>query len=310
MKAAVALGGNAILRRGERGTIEEQRRHVEGAARQLSWLVQRGDRILVTHGNGPQVGDILLKQECARDTLPMMPLDVCVAESQGMIGYLIQQALENELRRIRISRPIVTCVTQTLVDCSDPAFLHPSKPIGPHYTRAEAEANRRRGWEMKETGDGLFRRVVPSPVPLEIVEAPSIRALFEAGFILIAAGGGGIPVRKTSSGLLTGVEAVVDKDLATERIAIAVGAEYLLLLTDVPAAFLRFGTPDAEAIGHVSADEAERWLREGHFGEGSMRPKVEAGIRFVREGGRAALITSLEQLRAALERREGTWITP
>ncbi|MDH7594109.1 MAG: carbamate kinase [Methanomicrobiales archaeon] len=313
MRATVALGGNAILRRGERGTIEEQRQHVRAAVKQLAWMVERGDRIIVTHGNGPQVGDILVKEECARDTLPRMPLDVCVAESQGLIGYLLQQEMENELQEMGILVPVITCITQTLVDPRDPAFGSPLKPVGPYYTPHEASAlQEERGWKFlpSDPEARLFRRVVPSPKPLSIVEAPSIKALYESGFLVIAAGGGGIPVFRGKDGRLTGAEAVVDKDLAAERLASGAGSEMLLLLTDVEEAYLNYGTPAQEPIGHASAEEAREWLDAGHFGEGSMRPKIEACISFVEHGGAAGVITSLEKVRSAFGEGTGTWIRP
>ncbi|KQC03357.1 MAG: carbamate kinase [Methanoculleus sp. SDB] len=313
MKAVIALGGNAILLRGERGTAEEQFAHVRTAVREIVWLIARGDSVLITHGNGPQVGDILLKNECARDTLPIMPLDICGAESQGMIGYMIQQSLENALAEAGIRRPVISVVTQTVVDPADPAFADPKKPIGPFYTEGEAALfSRDRGWMMApaDAAKTAFRRVVPSPEPLDIVEHPSIRTLVNEGFVVVAGGGGGIPVRREREGALRGVEAVVDKDLAAERLATGIGAEMLLVLTDVPSAFLRYGTPDQEPLGRVGADELETLLHAGHFPEGSMGPKVRACIRFVREGGEAAVITSLDRVRDALAGTAGTRVVP
>jgi carbamate kinase len=311
MKIVIALGGNAILQRGEAGTAEEQFAHVESAVARLADLVSGGEKIIITHGNGPQVGDILLKNECAAETLPRMPLDVCGAESQGMIGYMIQQCMENALRARGIERPVLSIVTQTLVDPHDPAFAHPSKPIGPHFTEAEADAHtREHGWCMREAGSGVarFRRVVPSPEPLDIIEQSSIGALYHEGFIVIAAGGGGIPVYRAGDGKLRGIEAVVDKDLAAEKLATGTGARVLLILTDVPGVYLRFGTPEQELLGTVTAGEARRWLAEGRFAEGSMAPKVRACVRFVEAGGEAAIITSLDQADRALGGTAGTRI--
>jgi carbamate kinase len=311
MKIVIALGGNAILQRGEEGTAEEQFAHVESAVARLADLVARGEKIIITHGNGPQVGDILLKNECAAEMLPRMPLDVCGAESQGMIGYMIQQCMENALRARGIERPVLSVITQTLVDPLDPAFAHPSKPIGPFFTGAEADAHARdHGWCVGEFGSGntRFRRVVPSPEPLDIIEHPSIGALYHEGFIVIAAGGGGIPVYRTGNGALRGIEAVVDKDLAAEKLATGIGARILLILTDVPGVYLHYGTPEEELLSTVTAGDACTWLEEGRFAEGSMAPKVRACVRFVEAGGDAAIITSLDLADRALGGDAGTRI--
>ena len=311
MRLVVALGGNAILRRGEKGTAGEQFGHVHYAAANLTAILAEGHRIAITHGNGPQVGDLLLANECAKDTLPRMPLDVCGAESQGMLGYMIQQSLENALRTAGIDRRVITVVTQTIVDRGDPAFSHPSKPIGPFYSDIEARNLREKeGWTLHPVEGGLYRRVVPSPAPLKVVEESSIRTLVEEGFIVIAAGGGGIPVVRDESGNLGGVEAVIDKDLTAERLAAAIGAEILLLLTDVEHASLGFGTKREEPIRTARVSEVRAWLREGHFPEGSMGPKMEACARFVEEGGRCAIITSLEKAVDGLQGRAGTRILP
>jgi carbamate kinase len=331
MRLVVALGGNAILRRGERGTAEEQLGHVRYAAANLTAIVKEGHRIAITHGNGPQVGDILLANECAKDTLPRMPLDVCGAESQGMLGYMIQQSLENALRTAGIDRRVITVVTQTIVDRDDPAFSHPSKPlsgaasqtpralgpggpskpIGPFYTDSEARTLREKeGWTVHPVEGGLYRRVVPSPAPQKVVEESSIRTLVEEGFIVIAAGGGGIPVVKDESGNLSGVEAVIDKDLTAERLARAIGADVLLILTDVEQVSLGFGTPQERPIRSARSSEVREWLREGHFPDGSMGPKMEACARFVEEGGRCAIVTSLEKAVDSLEGKAGTRVLP
>jgi carbamate kinase len=311
MRLVIALGGNAILRRGERGTAAEQFGHVQYAAGRLTGLMKEGHRIAITHGNGPQVGDILLANECAKDTLPRMPLDVCGAESQGMLGYMIQQSLENALRTAGIDRRVITVVTQTVVDPGDRAFSHPSKPIGPFYGEAEArQLAEKEAWAVLPAGGGLSRRVVPSPAPVRIVEESSIRTLVDEGFIVIAAGGGGIPVVQDAAGNLTGIEAVIDKDLTAERLAAAVGAEVLLILTDVEQVSLGFGTKEERPIRTARAPEIRRWLGEGQFPEGSMGPKMEACARFVEDGGRCAVVTSLERAVEGLEGRAGTRVLP
>jgi carbamate kinase len=331
MRLVVALGGNAILPRGEKGTAAEQFGHVRYAAERLAGLVEEGHRIAITHGNGPQVGDILLANECAKDTLPRMPIDVCGAESQGMLGYMIQQSLENALRNAGIDRRVITVVTQTVVDPADPAFSRPSKPlsgaasqtpqalspggpskpIGPFYGEAEAlQLAEKEGWAVHKVEGGLFRRVVPSPAPVRVVEESSIRTLVDEGFIVIAAGGGGIPVVQDAAANLTGVEAVIDKDLTAERLAAVIGAEILLILTDVEHASLGFGTPGEVPIRTARAVEIRRWLREGQFPEGSMGPKMEACAKFVEEGGRCAIVTSLEKAGEGLEGKAGTRVLP
>ena len=308
MRLVVALGGNAILQRGEKGTAEEQFHHVEIAVSQILKLVKAGHDLVITHGNGPQVGDILEKDECASDHLPRMPLDVCGAESQGMIGYMIQQSLVNALAADGINKAVLTVVTQTLVDQADPDFRTPKKPIGPYYSFHEAERLKAvHGWNVAEISGGGWRRVVPSPLPRGIVEGESVRSLLESGYIVIAAGGGGVPVIR-DGGLIKGIEAVIDKDRSAVCLAMAVGAEVLLLLTDVPAAFLHFGRTDQRALGSITAFEAEKWLVSEEFGEGSMAPKIEACIRFVRHGGKYAVITSLDQAESALLGEAGTRI--
>lgn len=310
VKVVAALGGNAIIRYREKGTAEEQLGHIDAAVAPLAALIAAGHRVLITHGNGPQVGDILLQNECAKDAVPRMPLDVCGAESQGMIGYMVQQCMANRLRAAGLDLPVATVLTRTLVDRSDPAFSRPSKAIGPFYTAADARALRAsEGWTMREEQERGWRRVVPSPEPREVLEIRAIRSLFESGAVVIAGGGGGVPVVRGEDGRLAGVEAVVDKDLTAELIAAGVGADLLLMLTDVPGAYRRFGTADRELIRAMDAAEAERLLAAGEFGEGSMAPKVEAAVRFVRGGGRAAIIAHLDDAEKAVRSRAGTRIT-
>ncbi|MCK4478528.1 carbamate kinase [Candidatus Bathyarchaeota archaeon] len=308
-KVLVALGGNAILKHKERGTAEEQFGNVKRVCKHLVGLIKDGYKLAITHGNGPQVGDILLKNEQLRDVLPPMPLDVCGAQSQGMIGYMLQQSMRNEMDRSGINIPVVSLVTQTLVDENDVAFRKPTKPIGTFYTAREAEMLRKeKGWTMVEDSGRGYRRVVPSPKPKEILEKDAIRTLFESGAIVIAVGGGGIPVAVRDDGSLEGVVAVIDKDLSARIFASDVGAEVLLMLTDVEKVFLNYGKSSQSDLDEVSIIEAKRFLREGHFAAGSMAPKVEAAIEFVEAGGEKAVISSLEMGRKALEGKAGTTV--
>ncbi|MDD1718377.1 MAG: carbamate kinase, partial [Methanoregulaceae archaeon] len=255
-------------------------------------------------------GDILLKNECAKESLPMMPLDVCGAESQGMIGYFFQQSMDRELTSAGLSCPVVTVLTQTRVDPDDPAFRSPSKPIGPFYTHFEASRLREeKGWVVVNDAGRGWRRVVPSPEPVEIVEGSSLATLYEEGMIVIACGGGGIPVIRVPDGSLSGVEAVIDKDHSAALFATLIRADILLILTDVERIALNFGRPDQRDLTAMTVSEAERFLSDGHFAPGSMGPKVEAAIRFVRAGGERAIVTSLVKGLDALEGRAGTTIT-
>ena len=305
----VALGGNAILKSGEKGTAEKQFENVGKTCRHLVKLVVDGYGLIITHGNGPQVGDILLKNELSRNVLFPMPLDVCGAQSQGMIGYMLQQSMRNELKKVGKEMPVVSLVTQTLVDESDEAFRIPTKPIGPFYDSSEMEVLRKeRGWQMVDDSGRGYRRVVSSPEPRDIVERKAIKRLFESGVLVIAAGGGGVPTVVGEDGSLRGVEAVIDKDLVAQMLASYVKADFLLMLTDVKKVFLNYGKPDQVAIDRMNIAEARRYLREGHFAPGSMRPKVKAAIRFVEAGGEKTIICSLEKAVEALEGSAGTTI--
>lgn len=307
----VALGGNAILQPGQWGTFAEQMANVRATCEQLAEMVTSGKyKLVITHGNGPQVGNILLQNELAKEVAAPMPLDVCGAESQGLIGYMIQQTLHNILaERGRGEIPIATVVTQVVVDKNDPAFWDPSKPVGPFYTKAEAEClAAEKGYHVKEDAGRGWRRVVPSPDPKAIVEKKAIRTLLENRTIVIASGGGGIPVIR-ENGQLVGVEAVIDKDLAGERLAVDVGAETFLILTDVEQVKLHYKTPRERPLSRMTLEEAKRYHAEGHFAPGSMEPKVRAAIRFLEAGGKRAIITSLNKALAALEGQAGTAIT-
>jgi len=306
----IALGGNAILKRGQRGAFEEQLENVYHTAEQLAEMVLSGEwRIVITHGNGPQVGNILLQQEAAKEVVPPMPMDACGAESQGLIGYMIQKSLKNILEnKGRGDIPIVTVVTQVLVDKGDPAFQNPTKPVGPFYSEEEAHRLRiEKGWHVVEDAGRGWRRVVPSPDPKAIVEREAIRILVENRAIVVASGGGGIPVIK-EDGKLKGVEAVIDKDLAGERLAEDVGADVFLILTDVDKVKLNYGNPNERPLDRMTVEEAKRYMVEGHFAKGSMEPKVKAAVRFVEAGGERAVIASLDQAVAALAGEAGTQV--
>jgi carbamate kinase len=306
-RIVVALGGNAILRSHEKGTIEEQSRNVRETSGRLASMITQWYQVVITHGNGPQVGNILIQNEVAKDKVPAMPLDVCGAESQGLIGYMIQRALRLDLLRLGKRRTVTSLVTQVRVDENDNAFRHPTKPVGPFYGREYAEKQMKRSGEqwIEQKGKG-WRRVVPSPEPKEIVEKEAILNLIDSGIVVVACGGGGIPVIQTGEGGLEGVEAVIDKDLAAQCLARDIGADLLLILTDVETVMLRFGQPDQFALREVSVVELRKYQREGHFPDGSMGPKVEAALRFVEGGGETAIITSLSGAHEALKGKVGT----
>lgn len=309
-KIVVALGGNAILQAGQKGTAKEQLANVQLAAEQIAQLILAGHQVVLTHGNGPQVGNILLQNAAASPTVPAMPLDVCGAESQGFIGYLLQQSLSNILKKHGRMQPVVTVVSQVVVDPEDPAFSAPSKPIGPFYSSAQAaELMSKEKLAMQEDkARGGWRRIVPSPLPLRIWERDAILSLIASGAIVIAAGGGGIPVIETADGL-RGVEAVIDKDLAGQRLAVDIGADILLILTDVEAVALDWGLPTQRFLSQVSLTEAQEYQAAGHFKAGSMGPKVAAACNFLASGGQMAIITSLAEANLALEGKKGTRFT-
>lgn len=306
----IAIGGNSLIKDARHQSVPHQYAAVVETARHITDLLERGHRIVITHGNGPQVGFILLRSEHSRGILHEVPLDSIVADTQGALGYQIQQALENEFRRRRLSRSVSAMVTQTLVDRDDPAFAKPSKPIGEFYTREQAEERIRvDGWRMLEDAGRGWRRVVPSPAPVRIIESDAIRHLVTGGYVVIAAGGGGIPVVADEKGILSGVAAVIDKDLASAVLAAQIGADALVISTAVEKVCLHFGTGNQKAIDAMSVAEARRHIAEGQFEAGSMLPKVEACIHFVERGGGTAVITCPARLSAALDGGTGTRIT-
>src|SRR3989449_6489226 len=311
MKVLVSLGGNAILKHGQKGTAEEQAVNVQNTAKHLATLLRRGERIAITHGNGPQVGNILLQNEIANETLPPMPLDVCGAESQGMIGYMLQRALRSELESGESNVPVATIVSQTLVDAEDPAFKNPTKPVGPFYTATEARQLREsKGWHIISDSGRGYRRVVPSPTPLDILEKETIIRLFETGTVVISVGGGGVPVIREKNGQLRGVEAVLDKDRTAALLAKILGVETLLILTDVEKVFINYGKPDQRALNAMTLQQCRKYLAEAQFPAGSMGPKVESAVSFLSgSSGRSVVIASLEKAEEALKGIAGTTIT-
>ncbi len=306
----IALGGNAILQPGQVGTFEEQLVNVDDTCRRIARMVVDGYRVVVTHGNGPQVGNILIQNETAAKLVAPMPMDVCGAESQGQIGYMLEQCLSNHLRRLRAANPVVTLLTETIVDLDDPSFSRPSKPVGPFYSEGKAkEMALEKGFAMREDAGRGWRRVVPSPQPVGIVQLETIAQLVHGGALVICGGGGGIPVYRARDGALHGVEAVIDKDLAASRLALDLGADILMILTDVSKIYLSYGTPEQRALDRGTWMEMVAYAEAGHFKAGSMGPKVDAAIRFARAGGTAIIAALLDAL-PALKGEAGTWITP
>lgn len=309
-KVVIALGGNALEEKGKESTAENQLSVVKRTCDYLAQISAAGYEIAIVHGNGPQVGRILLASETAHNVTPAMPFDVCGAMSQGYIGYHIQQALRAALHRVgREHIPVVSLVTQVIVDPNDHAFQNPTKPIGIFYKEEEAKKlERERGYTMKEDSGRGYRRVVASPKPLEIVEFETLRRLWDSTIVILC-GGGGIPVVRNPEGNLTGVPAVIDKDLAAEKVAEQIEADVLMILTEVEKVAINFNTPAQKNLDAMTPAEAERYISEGHFAPGSMLPKVQAALAFVRSRpGRRAIITSLEMGSRALEGQAGTQI--
>ncbi len=303
----VAMGGHAFIRPGERGTYEDHERNARAICAALITLVERGYNLVITHGNGPQVGELLQRNELTRDVLPPLPLDVLVAQTEGSLGYLLQRSLLNELRRRGIERFVVTMITQVLVDADDPAFERPSKPVGPFLAQAEAERARDAfGWVIGEDAGRGWRRRVPSPKPQRIIQRDTIREAAAAGDIVIAGGGGGIPVAMTEDEGYVGVEAVIDKDLTSAVLATDVSAELLIILTAVDGVYVDFGTPRQRRLGAVTMAECKRYIDDEQFPMGSMGPKVEAIYGFLARGGRRGLITDAASLDEALDGLTGT----
>ena len=307
----VALGGNSFISDETHQSVPDQYLAAERACSHIVPLLRDPDlRLVVTHGNGPQVGFILRRSELATPAMHQVPLDSCVADTQGALGYQLERALRNELRHHRLARSPAAVVTLVLVDRDDPAFRHPSKPIGAFLSKERAEEHRRRdGWEVAEDAGRGWRRVVASPTPKAILDLDAVRSLLDAGFVVVAAGGGGIAVIEDPSGDISGATAVVDKDLTSSLRARQLGAEALVITTGVEKVYLDYGTPGQKALDAITLAEAKRYVAQGHFKPGSMLPKVEAIIAFLEGGGRQAIITDSEHVAAALEGRGGTRIT-
>lgn len=312
--AVVAIGGNSLIRDPKRVSVEEQEEALRQTARQVVEMVAAGWEVAIGHGNGPQVGFILRRSEIAARVEGMheVPLDVCGADSQGAIGYELQQALQNEFTHSGIRKNVCTLITQTLVDKNDPAFANPSKPIGSFMGEEEAKRRQKEmGWTVVEDAGRGWRRVVPSPDPKEIIEFDSIETLIDAGVVVISTGGGGVPVIERGDGDYVGVAAVIDKDFGSSLLAQKLGADLFLISTAVEKVAARFGKPDQRWLDRLSLAEARKFLSEGtHFAKGSMAPKIEAIIRFLEHGGKQAIITNPENIGRALRGETGTWILP
>ncbi|HBT20710.1 MAG TPA: carbamate kinase [Peptococcaceae bacterium] len=305
----IAFGGNAITPEKGKGNFQEQLDNIRKACRALVDPIKRGYRMVITHGNGPQVGFALIKNEMAKDVLPPLPLDACGANTQGVLGYAVQQQLINVLNQALVKREVAALITQTKVDLNDEAFSNPTKPIGPFYSEEQAKKMMEENPNvvMKEDSGRGWRRVVPSPKPIEIIGVKAIKELVKNDFIVIALGGGGIPVVE-ENGQLRGVEAVIDKDRASQRLAADLKADYLVLLTGVPKVYLNFGTPQQKPLDRITVSEARKYIEDGCFAAGSMLPKIEASVEFVEESGGKAIITDFENISDALREQAGTII--
>jgi carbamate kinase len=306
----LAIGGNSLIRAGEKGTMAEQLANARRTAREIVGLIHDGFRIVLTHGNGPQVGAALLRSEAGASQVPGLPLDVCDASTQGEIGYILEQALEGELNSAGLHVSVVSVLTQSVISLDDPAMLHPTKPVGPFYSREEAlQRKHQLGWEIVEDASRGYRRVVPSPEPIEIVELDVIRELVDHGVLVIACGGGGIPVA-FRDGQPSGVEAVIDKDRASALMASRLGVDLFVISTDTDYIYLDYKKPTQRPLHEVTVCELERYFAAGHFPPGSMGPKVESVLRFLHAGGQQAIVASVENLRRAVAGSAGTHVLP
>lgn len=308
-RAVLAFGGNALIRHGEMGDQARQVRYAESLAKLLIRILRRGYDLVLVHGNGPQVGNLLIQMEEASTKVPPSAIDVCVAATEGSIGYMLSRALRNELKRAGMSKGVLTLLTEVVVDAKDPLNRRPSKPVGPFFTSYRAAMLKKTSkWEMVEDAGRGYRRVVPSPRPLKVLAMEEIRSGLQRGDVVIAGGGGGIPVVEDASGMLRGIEAVVDKDFTAALIATELVADFLVILTDVDAVSLNFGKKNETVLEQLTIREAARWLRYGQFPPGSMGPKIEAAIEFISATRNPVIVTSLPKALPALQRKAGTWI--
>ena len=306
--AIVAIGGNSLTKNRDHQTAKDQFEAVSETCHHIAKLVDAGYETVITHGNGPQVGFILMRSELTREKLPTVPIDFAVADTQGTIGYNIQMALGNEFRKRGIQKKVVTVVTQVIVDKDDTAFKNSTKPIGPFYTKNQAEKNAAKyGWQIVEDAGRGYRRAVPSPTPQKIVELGAVNALLQNGFVVVVVGGGGIPVIEEGC-RLSGVEAVIDKDYASSLLAKNLKAELFIILTSVENVYLNFNTLQMKTIDTIRIEEAEEYLAQGHFAEGSMAPKIRAAISFLKDGGKEVIITTPEKIEEAIRKKAGTRI--
>ncbi|MHC5268560.1 carbamate kinase [Enterococcus sp. LJL98] len=307
-RVVIALGGNAILRPGQEATVEVQRQNIQTSAEQIAKIEALNYEVVLTHGNGPQVGNILQQNELAKDVVPPFPLDVCNAESQGFIGYMLEQSIKNRLHETKSTADVVTLLTQIEVSKEDPAFEHPTKPIGVFYTEEEAKnLTDEKGWVMMEDAGRGYRRAVASPLPQRIHGVDAITHLAARNMVVIAGGGGGIPVYRDADGQLVGLEAVIDKDRTGKKLAEQVDADVFMMLTDVPNVYIHWGKPNQQKLEELSIEEAQGYMDEGHFADGSMGPKMGAAIDFARSG-RTAIICALDEADLALQGKAGTRI--
>jgi len=295
-----------IHRLTQKGTIKEQLENARKISFELANIVRKGYELLITHGNGPQVGNILHQNERSKDIIPAMPLDVCGAESQGMIGYMLQNSLHNAFRKSGIEKVPINIITRVVVDETDQAFRNPTKPVGPYYAAEEMDKVKGEGWNLVKDPRKGYRRIVPSPYPKKIIEGDIIRRLVDLGLIVIAGGGGGIPVVEEENGTLRGVEAVVDKDFVAEKLAVEIGAKTILFVMDIEKVAINFGKPNQQNLDKLSLMEAEKYMDEGHFPPGSMGPKIRSAIDFLKAGGKKVVISSLEAIEDALLGKAGT----
>lgn len=310
MKALIAVGGNSLIRAGERGTLDEQLANARATAKSIVEMIKMGWHVVVTHGNGPQAGAALLRSERAAGEVYTHTLDMCVATTQSEIGYLLHRAMHSELIKAGLDNVVTTIPTMVEIDPKDKAFENPNKPIGPFYTKDVADEKKRSlGWDVVEDASRGWRRVVPSPEPKRVLQLDIINKTIDMGAVVIALGGGGIPVKFNEEGEIVGSEAVIDKDRSSALLALTLGVDLFIISTDADQAYVNFKKPDMRGIRNATADEMEQYMNEGHFAPGSMKPKVESVIKFVRGGGKKAIITSFEYLMDALEGKAGTHVT-